>query len=1024
MKRNFLRNIFILAAFFLLIAGCAPRMLVEEKIPEGELRITPDVPWTFTAVTVRRGSYLKITAYGKVELGKKHFRKRGNYDRVVGPQGTYNYPPSADSESFPLPAAEGGPAPCYALIGKIGQDGFPFLVGTECERIAARAGALYLGINDPHPDDNKGAFYARVETGAAPPAGMSFHIDERRIENEPRATKGTPVPDADVLLIYIDGARRDVVRQMAYNGYLPNIKRIFFEGGCEVPNTFCTFPSTTQPSNAAFLSGLFPDKTGIKNVTLFDRKTGKIKALYEKFAASEAADIIRPASEKSIGLFTTAFLKKTFGTREAYSKFVNSYLIGPSCLYDYAEQNNVPFKSTIVPVLPRSAPPFWGDVAQGVVPPFRSYMSREYIDEINFEYAYNYVITEKARIMMVWFPGLDHRCHNSVRGQFGAARKNLVKVDDYIGRFERKLKLLGKLDNTYMILMSDHGMVGGKRHLLQRFSLIDDLFYKKARSEGGALVQNSGFGFNVKTPLKSKIRMGTSSKDFVFLEYLSGGTIQAYLPVGAKNSRDWSRRNTFYELTHYKLSDDLDNVNLLEHILYLDKEEENKYPGKVSSYPVNFILVKIDEDTVLLMDGISQALIIRKKTDGEDLFAYKPIKDFAQDENGAVSCTTRDDDKDPLGYLSEAAFVPARKEISRKQWLEGFHSARAWLKATYMCEYPASVPLFFKFLSWEATAKKYEKHFAPDFVMLLNPGWNSSEKTRPSTTHSYPNRDSMQTLFFFSGPNIRKNTVIEKPHFLIDLLPTILDMTGIKYDEASLDGRPVSSIYETGELLVEDPLGGLPKRPVNLYTDRGYKVFYYKTNTTLRTIDNPNSPFDLHSIFENLLGLFGVRVFPVADSGLDLATGTRPGESLVSGFEAIERAGESPSASKPKKRAGDLVNSMQVPELSVGDVTSAVTGSFMSGGNLRRLGLFIDFLQNCSSDIDEGVSKPFGKKRILQTHRTNKVIDGAQNVARNLQEMTTKYFVIFAEGLIDGVENSVDFVINFGRTKEKDVEEE
>ena len=1022
MKKNSLSRGLIVAALFLFIAGCAPGTLVKEQIPEGEIKIPPDVAWTYTGVTVERGSYLKITAYGRVEINRWRIQGRAGYDYIVGPQGTYNYPRSADKEDFPLPAAEGGPAPCYALIGKIGEDGFPFFVGAECERIAVNKGILYLGVNDPHPDDNRGSFYARIETEGVPPEEMSFHIDERRIEKGPAGLKGTPVSDANVLLVYIDGMRPDVVREMAYNGYLPNIKKIFFEGGCELANTFCVFPSTTQPSNAAFMSGFFPDKTGVKNATLFDRKTGKIMPLYDKFSPSDVADTIRPTSEKKIGLFTVALLKKIFGTREAYSKFVDAHLIGPYCLYDYAQMNDVLFKPTVIPVLDESMPTFWGDVAEGVVPPLRTYKARHYLDEINFDYAYDYVITEKAKIMMVWFPGVDHRCHNSLRGQFGAARKELVAVDEYIGKLERKLKVLGKLDRTYMILMSDHGMVGGKRHLLQRVSLLDDLFYKKIQSEDGKLVKNSGFGFNVKTPLKKKIRLATSAKDFIFLEYLSGGTVQAYLPVAARHSRDWSRPNTFHELTHYKLGENLEPVNLLEHILYFDKEDENKYPGRVSSYPFNFILVKIDDDTVLLMDGISQALIIRERTGGDDHFAYKPIKDFAQDENGTVSYTTRDDDKDPLSYLTDARFSPTLRETPRKQWLEDFHPPRAWLKATAAFEYPASVPLFFKFLSWEGSAKKYESHFAPDFIMLLNPGWNSSEETRPSVTHNYPNRESMNTLFLLSGPNIKRNTVVEEPHFLIDVLPTVLDMAGIEYERDTLDAHAVTSIYETGERAVEKAAG--PKKPVELYTDRGYEIFQYRNRTTLRTINRPDSPFDLHSIFQNTFGLYGLRVFRVADSGLDLATPGDEIKPISSTFDGIETNYEDLRDSTLKRRAGQFADSLQIREISVGDVASALTGTFISSGNFRRIYLFIDFLQDVSSDIDGGVSKPFGKKHVLQTHRTNKVVDGVQDAARGIKAFATKYFIIIAEDFLDGVENTADFIINFGRTKEKDIPEE
>jgi hypothetical protein len=1020
MKQSLFAATLILSAAFL-AAGCrSAGPAIQQKVPEDSVKVRPDLFWTDTGKTVEKGAYLKITAKGKVHIGYAGFGVSG-YEEVVGPAGTYNYPSSFEEERFPLPAADAGPAPCYALIGKIGEEGFPFLVGAECEHIARGSGKLYLGINDPHPEDNKGLFWARIEQQYARPSRMSFHLDQRRIERATSAPGAAPIPGANVLLIYVDGLRADVLRELVYNGYLPNIRRIFYDGGCEFPNTFSIFPPATQSACAALMSGLFPDRTGVKSMAVFDRETGDVTPLYTLYGVSEAADIVRPSGEKRIGAETTGALVKLFGSEEAHRKFVDVHLTGPPLIYNYAREQGVPFRTTLIPVLGEMIP-FWGDVAQGVVPPMQMHRSLEYVDDINAEYAYDYVITDKARMMMVWFPEVYTLSHRTLRGQFGSARKALVAVDGYIGRLERKLKVMGKLDETYMILVSDHGMAGGKRHLLQRVSMIDDVFYKRMDVIGDRLAEDSGFGFNVKTPLTKKVKMGTSAKDFAFLEYLSGGTVQVYLPVGRKDSREWSRPNTLYELTHYVLDKDTRPVNLLEHILYLDRKDENKYPDTVSSYPFNFILARIDRDTVLVMNGVSQARIIRKNVDGEDHFAYDPIKGFAQDETGAVSFEDRDDDRDPLHYLQDARFHDADAAGGRRAWLEDFHPARAWLGATAGCEYPAAVPLFFKFLSWEGAAEKYENRFSPDFVIIFNQGWNASEDVRPTTAHGYPGRDTMKSILLFSGPNIKKNAIVEEPRFLIDVLPTMLDMTGIEYDPASMDARAVTSVYAAHELPVLDLAA--PARPVPLYTDAGYEIFSYRYKTTLRTINNPSSPFDLHNIVGNLFSLGGVRVFPVVDSGVDAAT---PGDEVKpfdATFDRIQTDYEDLPESKLKARTGQFADSLQVRELSVADVTTAVSGTFLSAGNLRRINLFVDFLQDCASDLDEGVSKPLGQKSLLQTQHTNKVVDGTQSVVIGVTGLVTKYLRQGVNGLITGVENSVDFVINFGRTKEEELYEE
>jgi hypothetical protein len=49
-----------------------------------------------------------------------------------------------------------------ALIGKLGEDGKPFFVGTKFELVATKDGLLYFTVNDWMCDDNSGAFDLQV----------------------------------------------------------------------------------------------------------------------------------------------------------------------------------------------------------------------------------------------------------------------------------------------------------------------------------------------------------------------------------------------------------------------------------------------------------------------------------------------------------------------------------------------------------------------------------------------------------------------------------------------------------------------------------------------------------------------------------------------------------------------------------------------------------------------------------------------------------------------------------------------
>lgn len=76
-------------------------------------------------------------------------------DEVHGPQGHARYPAPS---FYPVPHVPGG-----ALIGKIGEEGEPFLVGSRHMQYAYQGGRLYLRINDDRLGDNWGSVVVDVD---------------------------------------------------------------------------------------------------------------------------------------------------------------------------------------------------------------------------------------------------------------------------------------------------------------------------------------------------------------------------------------------------------------------------------------------------------------------------------------------------------------------------------------------------------------------------------------------------------------------------------------------------------------------------------------------------------------------------------------------------------------------------------------------------------------------------------------------------------------------------------------------
>ncbi|MDM7921390.1 MAG: hypothetical protein QUS14_03740 [Pyrinomonadaceae bacterium] len=102
--------------------------------------------WTNSGWIVKKGQRIKISGTGEVSLGS---------GKTTSPSGLYDL---EDADKL-LKAV-----PTGALIAVIGDDNNDFIyVGAEREFVAARDGALFLGVNEGNLNDNKGAFNVKIE---------------------------------------------------------------------------------------------------------------------------------------------------------------------------------------------------------------------------------------------------------------------------------------------------------------------------------------------------------------------------------------------------------------------------------------------------------------------------------------------------------------------------------------------------------------------------------------------------------------------------------------------------------------------------------------------------------------------------------------------------------------------------------------------------------------------------------------------------------------------------------------------
>ena len=106
--------------------------------------------WTNSGLVVRKGQRLRISASGRVSLGRGRFSTPGGLSAIQ------------DNDKLMRNEATG------ALIAVIGDDNDDFiLVGPRREFVAQRDGVLFLGVNEGDLTDNTGSYDIVIEAEAS-----------------------------------------------------------------------------------------------------------------------------------------------------------------------------------------------------------------------------------------------------------------------------------------------------------------------------------------------------------------------------------------------------------------------------------------------------------------------------------------------------------------------------------------------------------------------------------------------------------------------------------------------------------------------------------------------------------------------------------------------------------------------------------------------------------------------------------------------------------------------------------------
>lgn len=954
----------------------------DASAPEGATVIPANAAWVDTGVIVKEGEPVSISAGGRI-IVSPDIRTRQD-ETSVGPAGTFHFSDDISEQTFPLPGGGRGPAPCYALIGRI-DDGPCFFVGERKSWVADRSGRLWLGVNDYDVSDNRGQFHAEItKPQILQPVGYQEVV---ATDTE----VGTPTPESSVVVIYVDGLRPDVVREMAAMGHIPNIKTLFLEGGAWMNNAFTAFPSDTITSNGTMWTGCFSDRHGLKGQVRFSRHRLVSESYLDPLGPNRSSRLLKPQGIDQVVRQAQAASIRTFKGEAESQQWQQTTSTDIPPLYAHLRDNGTDWATGILPMMTEVPPLLWTRSMARHMPFFNSQDAWKYVDDANTHFAVRQLIPRNKPVTIIWLPETDSVSHKLCRGQFGMTRRTIAQADLLIGQIVNELNAQDRYRNTYLILVSDHGHHGGQKSHLMHFDIANHLFYQPREVTTDGRWVGGGLGLSVRQHRAWNRHQEDGRREFVFVDGDSDGAARVFFPRQSYRSNDWSGPNSPGQLLNYQLSTHLPAVNLVEAVLSARAVNGR---GVVES-PIDLVLMKLTDDSILISTADrGKAIVHRRRNDkGDFVYKYTPVTNLQPTTDGRVVYQPVDyPQRDPLGLL----------KYLQPEVLKYYYDEKAWLQGTLRSDYPDSIVTLTRHMLWQENLRAREQEYAPDLVVTARSGWYFGTQSSPGTMHGYPLADAMHASWFVHGPNVRRGTRVETPCRLVDLTPTILQMIGVETPEGTFDGSPVTNIYQPAIQQTARVSQPVYWQDVDL---QAWKSLNYAPVTAYaqqpRTINHPSSPYDLNNMAYNVLSVGELSVFRLFDDVLSpLTDGTQPIAAKIDEVDQRVRRSR-------KHWVVEGAQALNIPEATVGDY------SFTSLGNLKRVDGVIDWAQERTQNLDAKISAPAGRTHTPGSRTIHKAIDSSQLAFWEVYRFAQRVAIeILDETLLSGIENGTDKMLN------------
>lgn len=296
------------------------------------------------------------------------------------------------------------------------------------------------------------------------------------------------------LIFLVDGARPDVLSEELKKGNLPHLAKHLVEPGVN-RSILTSFPSTTGPAYLPYLTGCHPGTCNVPGIRWFDRehyaKKGWSLKSFRSYVGLETYLMNRDLKKE---------IKTAFEIFERPVSILNMIYRG------IQKRHNKTRHSRIWYYYYAHLTDRWGFVDEAA--------NKKLIRALEEDPDFTFVV----------YPSVDEYSHRS--SPFHPRTiKAYHEVDRLIGKVADQLKKKGWLDDTLMILVSDHGLSETKTHF-----------------DVGPYLEEKG----IKTLFYTQI----FKRNFKASSMISGnGMANLYF----KSEKGWANRTTFEELSHTSL---------------------------------------------------------------------------------------------------------------------------------------------------------------------------------------------------------------------------------------------------------------------------------------------------------------------------------------------------------------------------------------------------------------------------------------------------------------------------------------